>query len=120
LNAIDRVESLKEKYQKNLVEQTQNIQQMEQIICKPFDKDAELSQLRSHVAKLEREISIKIQTNQMKQHEGEIHPPSQKNDAVIIELNTKENANVIDQGKHTDTLLVKNQITPKKVKGLRI
>ena len=67
LNAIDRVDALKEKYQKNLHELKQNIQITEQIVIKPFEKDAELAQLKADVAKLEREISIKIQTNQMKQ-----------------------------------------------------
>jgi len=71
LNAVDRVESLKEKYQKNLAELERSIPQMEQITNKPFDKEAELFQLKNDLSRLEREITIKIQANQMKQHNGQ-------------------------------------------------
>ena len=118
LNAIDRVESLQEKYQKTFNELSQNIQLVERIVIKPFEKSDELLQLKSEVAKLEREISVKIQTNQMKQHEGETHPSNEKNEAVVVELNTDENDKLI--GKENNVLLKKNDIVPKKVKGLRI
>jgi len=68
LNAIDRVDSLKEKYQKNLKELEQNIPMLQQLVLKPFEKENELAQFKKDVSKLEREISIKIQENQMKQH----------------------------------------------------
>ena len=68
LNAIDREESLKEKYQKNLNDLEQNIPLLQQLVSKPFEKEKELAQLKKDVSKLEREISIKIQENQMKQH----------------------------------------------------
>ena len=64
---------LKEKYQKSLSELTQNIQMMEQLISKPFEKDTELSHLKTSVQSLEREIAIKIQTNQMKQGDARSH-----------------------------------------------
>ncbi|MBK8310921.1 MAG: hypothetical protein IPL04_08565 [Chitinophagaceae bacterium] len=38
LNAIDRVESLKEKYQKNLQEIDQNIPMLQQLVGKPLKK----------------------------------------------------------------------------------
>ncbi|MGL1659461.1 hypothetical protein ACSTH1_23445, partial [Vibrio parahaemolyticus] len=63
LNAIDRVDSLKEKYQKELNELNQNIPMLEKIVTKPFDKEDELAQLKKDVSRLEREISIKIQAN---------------------------------------------------------
>ncbi len=69
LNAIDRVESLKEKYQKTLQELEQNIPMLEKIIAKPFEKEDELGQLKKDVSKLEREITMKIQEKQMKQVE---------------------------------------------------
>lgn len=37
------------------------------IVAKPFEKEAELVQMKSELSKLEREIAIKIQENQMKQ-----------------------------------------------------
>ena len=119
LNAIDRVETLKEKYQKNVTEFTKNIQMMEQIVVKPFEKGSELSQLKLDIAKLEREISIKIQTNQMKQHEGELHPSFEKNEGVVVELNTHKNGHAI-KNENDNVLIKKTELTPKKVKGLRI
>lgn len=68
LNAIDRVESLKEKYQKNLGELEKNIQMVAILADKPFEKESELSGMKSELSKLEREISLKIQENQMKQN----------------------------------------------------
>jgi hypothetical protein len=68
LNAIDRSGALKEKYQKTLSELEQNIPMVEQIAKKPFEKEPELQQLKAECSRLEREITIKIQANQMKQH----------------------------------------------------
>jgi len=69
INAIDRVDALKEKYEKNLQELEQNIPMLQQLVVKPFEKENELAQYKKDISKLEREISIKIQENQMKQHE---------------------------------------------------
>ena len=118
LNAIDRVETLKEKYQKNVKELSQNIQMMEQIVKKPFERSEELSQLKMDVAKLEREISIRIQKNQMQQHEGE-HKPVEKNDAVVVELNKHKNGHAVKE-ENEKALVNKNEVSQKKVKGLRI
>ncbi len=68
LNAIDRVETLKEKYQNNLSELEKNIPMMANIVSKPFEKESELVHMKSELSKLEREIAIKIQENQMKQN----------------------------------------------------
>ena len=68
INAIDRVVALKEKYEKNLQELEQNIPLLKQLVVKPFEKENKLAQFKKDVSKLEREISIKIQDNQMKQH----------------------------------------------------
>jgi hypothetical protein len=66
LNAIDRIDSLKEKYQKNLQETEQNVPMGQHLVAKPFEKENELAQqLKKDVSKLEREISIKIQENQI-------------------------------------------------------
>ncbi len=112
LNAIDRVESLKEKYQKNLQEIERNIPMIEKIIAKPFESEPDLFQLKKEVQKLEREISIQIQANQMKQHGG-------KDD----ELNVKE-APVIKMEEHKmkaeKPLLEKKQVRSDKVKGFRL
>ena len=41
---------------------------LQQLVVKPFEKENELAQSKKDVSNLEREISIKIQENQVKQH----------------------------------------------------
>jgi len=110
INAIDRVEALKEKYEKKLHELEQNIPMLQQLIVKPFEKENELAQFKKDVSKLEREISIKIQENQMKQHN-------------VVDENTvdiKETLEVKMEVKETKSLLPKKQVVKRKVKGVRI
>ncbi|MCK9412684.1 MAG: DNA methylase [Prolixibacteraceae bacterium] len=68
LSAIDRVDSLKEKYSKNLQELGKDIPMIAQLTTKPFGKEAELQQMKSELSRLEREITIKIQENQLRQN----------------------------------------------------
>lgn len=63
LNAIDRVDALAEKYNKQLLELDKNIPQLERLRSKPFEQEKELTGLKLDVQRLEREISIKIQKN---------------------------------------------------------
>lgn len=106
LNAIDRVDSLKEKYQKNLQEIERNVPMLQQLVAKPFDKENELAQLKKDVSKLEREISIKIQENQMKQQN------------VPAEINLIEKETLGKQP--VKSLLPKKENDNKKAKGIRI
>jgi hypothetical protein len=109
LNAIDRVESLKEKYQKTLQELEQNIPMLEKIVAKPFDKENELAQFKKDVSRLEREITLKIQANQIKQHDT--GDTALETPVVKMEPDTPKN------GK---SLLPKKKTEDTKVKGMRI
>ena len=106
INAIDRVDALKEKYEKNLQELEQNIPMLQQLVIKPFEKENELAQFKKDVLKLEREISIKIQENQMKQHGVMNENPAETKEVSLIRI--------------TKSLLPKKQITVRKVKGVSI
>lgn len=109
LNAIDRVESLKDKYQKSLHELEQNIPMLEKLVSKPFEKDEELAQLKKDVSRLEREITLKIQANQIKQHElNEVAP-----EAPVVKMETPISNN-------SKSLLPKKKADDGKVKGFRI
>jgi N12 class adenine-specific DNA methylase len=68
LNAIDRVDHLKDKYSKEVSEIEKEITLLGQIAAKPFEKEAELAQLKNDLSRLEREIALKIQESQMKQN----------------------------------------------------
>ena len=112
LNAIDRVESLKEKYQKNLHELEQNIPMFQQLVSKPFEKEKELAQLKKDVSKLEREISIKIQANQMKQHNSPDGNTLEIKEAPVIKMDCKE--------LKPENLLPNKEISQRKKRSLRI
>ncbi len=60
--------TMKEKYQKNLLKLEKEIPMVAQLTTKPFGKEAELQQMKSELFRLEREITIKIQENQLKQN----------------------------------------------------
>jgi hypothetical protein len=68
LNAIDRVEHLKEKYQKSLSDIENQMPELQKLIAKPFSKESELQQMKSDLSSLEREIALKIQENQLREN----------------------------------------------------
>ena len=110
INAIDRVDALKEKYEKNLQELEQNIPMLQQLVVKPFEKEKELAQFKKDVSKLERDISIKIQENQMKQYEVADDNIFEVKETPVIKMDVKE----------TKSLLPKKQVVKGKAKRLRI
>jgi N12 class adenine-specific DNA methylase len=67
LNAIDKVATLKEKYDKQLKEIEKDIPMLEAIVSKPFEKDNDLMEMKEKLAGLEREIAIRIQEKHMKE-----------------------------------------------------
>ncbi|TRW24215.1 DNA methylase, partial [Flavobacterium zepuense] len=86
LNAIDRVESLKDKYQAKLNELDTEIPKVEKLLQKPFAQEKELEQMKSELAGLERQISIKIQENQLKQAQEHMGEAVIENDATIVQM----------------------------------
>ena len=83
LNAIDRVEHLKERYERNLSDLKTELPKIEKLTTKPFTKESELRELKMELSNLERQIAIKIQENQLKQHQ-----PNEPNEeqAPVIKL----------------------------------
>jgi hypothetical protein len=79
---------------------------LQQLIAKPFEKENELAQLKKDVSKLEREISIKIQENQMKQHNVGDENTVEVKEAPVIKIEK--------------SLLPKKEIGDRKAKGMRI
>jgi len=102
----DRVDALKEKYEKNLQELEQNIPMLQQLVVKPFEKENELVQFKKDVSKLEREISIKIQENQMEQHNVANEKSIEVKEALVVKMEK--------------SLLPKKEIVNKKTKGVKI
>jgi len=69
--------------------------------------------LKKDVSKLEREISIKIQENQMKQHNSTNESLLEIKETPVIKMDTKEQ-------NFEKTLLPKKEISPRKERGLRV
>ncbi|HQS22841.1 MAG: DNA methylase [Sphingobacteriia bacterium 24-36-13] len=86
LNAIDRVESLKEKYERTLSELKTEIPKLEQLTTKPFLQEAELQAMKSELSNLERQIAIKIQENQLKQHQVQEADAVSPEETPVIKL----------------------------------
>lgn len=75
-------------------------------MAKPFDKEDELGQLKKDVLKLEREITIKIQENQIKQVGVTAENAADTKEAPVVKIEK--------------SLLPKKEVANKKVKGMRI
>lgn len=105
LNCIDRVDALRDKYEKNLKELEHNIPMLEQLVAKPFEKEAALAQLKKEAANLEREITIKIQKTQLS-NEGYSSPKEEAKETPVIKIEK--------------SLLPKKESVEKKSKGMRI
>lgn len=60
LNAIDKVGHLKEKYQVTLADIEKRLPELEDLVAKVFVKEPELMQMKTELARLEKEISEKI------------------------------------------------------------
>jgi N12 class adenine-specific DNA methylase len=65
LSAIDRVEHLKEKYQKSLGDIQTQLPKLQQLTSRPFAKENDLQVMKAELSKLEKEITQRIQEKQM-------------------------------------------------------
>jgi len=115
LNAIDRVDHLKEKYGKEVEEIDKEITLLGQISAKPFEKEEELATLKNELSRLEREIALKIQENQMKQHglfqEQPDSPALDDTPVISISPVVKKNETESDQLKAAPQLVYLEQNT---------
>jgi N12 class adenine-specific DNA methylase len=66
LNAIDKVEGLKVRYEKEIGEYTAAIPKLKDMILKPFEKEQELTDMKLELTVLEKEIVTKL--NSVKEH----------------------------------------------------
>ena len=112
LNAIDRVEALKEKYQKNLQEIERNIPILRKIVEKPFERESELILLKKDILKLEREITIKIQKNQLLNQQEVEAKKHEITETPVIKLKNKESG-------FEKSLLPKKEMSDRKTKGIK-
>ncbi len=91
LNAIDMVGSLEQRHKKEVAELEKEMPMVQKILDKPFEKENELKELKGKVENLEREISLKIQENQMKENcglstEEEIKKAGETQEVSVLKL----------------------------------
>ncbi|MFP5439091.1 MAG: helicase-related protein [Bacteroidia bacterium] len=65
LNAIDRIDTVHATYGKRIEEINLQVPKLEALAVKPFEKEAELSGMKAELARLELDISMKIQEKKM-------------------------------------------------------
>jgi len=127
INAIDRVNNLKEKYTEKLQELDKEIPLLQQIIAKPFEKEKELAEMKTTLASLEREITLKIQEKQMKEQTEEVIDP-EKNDLsndLVTPEQAKETLIIKMEPNHVSvdprTPVLQQQVVPRiRKKGLKM
>ncbi len=114
INAIDRVETLRKKYTDEIKEMEVSIPQLEKICKKPFEKENELSSLKTELSRLEREISLSIQKKQLLADQ-EVTVEESVDMKIIPESNETK---VVDMNRSNRPLIEKN--VTRKTKGRRI
>lgn len=96
LNAIDRTGKIKTQYEERIAGMRKDILVIEKTLQKPFAQTETLNSLKAAVAKLEREITLKIKENQIEQTSNHKEPVVME----ILETDVKK------------TALVKEKLTP--------
>lgn len=100
LNAIDKVDNLVEKYQKDAKEQAEQIPQMQALLDKPFAQEKELIVMKSELNVLEKEITRKIQAKQEEQQQANGRTVESEVKAVDLKPATMaEEINVVKRAK---------------------
>lgn len=71
LNAVDRVDSLVDKYAKEIAEVNVLIPQLSNLSTRPFEKEKELHEKKTELARMQRDINLNIQKKQLSAKEGQ-------------------------------------------------
>jgi N12 class adenine-specific DNA methylase len=90
LNAIDKAGDLRAKYEKQETELVAEIPTLLELSQKTFEKEAELTELRVELRRLENEIAAKVRETQMK-----AVPAEETEEAVVETLDHSENLRLI-------------------------
>lgn len=122
LNAIDRVVGLKEKYERTIKVLDAEIPELEKLSVKPFNQDADLQKMKGELAGLEREISIRLEQNKMKEEHEELNDEEKEamENAAAIKKTEPELAQVDKmQASASDKLMQKTYAVMRKNTRMR-
>jgi N12 class adenine-specific DNA methylase len=126
LNAIDRVVSISGQYQKDVDEADKEIPMLEKVIARPFEKEAELRDLKAELSLLEKQIASGIKEKQVQQaglqnecmlenlDSGQPQPEQLNSDT--LEDTAIEEAVILQFPKQTEGL----EITPAPIRSKRL
>ncbi len=135
LNAIDKVDGLVEKHQKELRELQEQLPQLKGMLNKPFEKEADLQQMKSELSRLEREIAQKIREKQeqpQRSEQPELHRVADEGKKESVEAkvgvaapNGKESRPSVQDwisqnGAKIEAIKEKTDQVLKRTKGVRI
>lgn len=90
ISAIDRVTSLREKYQKDLKIADEEKAVLTKIMARTFDKEEELAELKAESARLQDQIAGTIRDNQMKIVEIDADEVEDIDEDNVLSLNNEE------------------------------
>ncbi len=106
INAVDRVSKIKDQYLKELQELNINMPVLRSLIEKPFEKEEVLKAMKQDLSRLEREITLTIQENKLKQEQ---------------EHKDKETPELVEAEEHKETKVIKMEpVTKKQEPVLRV
>lgn len=116
LNAIDRVETLKEKYERTLSDLKAEIPKLEQLTAKPYLQETELQGMKIELANLERQIAIRIQENQLKQQQVQESEPKEIIETPVIQMNGNVNGHTVSK----EVILASQQVAERPRSRMRL
>lgn len=91
LNAIDKVNVLKERQEKTVAESENEIVAISELVKQPFGKEEQLKALKTELSRLEKEINIKLTKHQMPEETEEQIVKIDNQEAVIRPIMITEN-----------------------------
>jgi N12 class adenine-specific DNA methylase len=91
LNAIDKVNGLKEKQEKTIIELENEIKSITELVKQPYEKEEQLKAFKIELTELEKEINAKLTKHQMPEETEKDNIKTNKQEAVVRPMSIPEN-----------------------------
>lgn len=91
LNAIDKVNGLKEKQEKAIAELENEIRAMDELVKQPFDKEQQLKTLKTELFQLEKDINAKLTKHQVPEETEKQEAKTEEQKAIVRPIKISEN-----------------------------
>ena len=91
MNAIDKVNGLKEKQEKTIIELENEIKSITELVKQPYEKEEQLKAFKIELSGLEKEINAKLTKHQIPEKTEEDTIKINKQEAVVRPMSLPEN-----------------------------